>query len=317
MKSILVTGCAGFIGSNFVRQFADRFPGTTIVGLDELSGGRRGEVDKRVKFYEGSILDRPLLEKIFKKHKPEYVFHFAALPRVSYSVEFPAKTTAANIDGTVTLLEVCRDFGIKRFIYSASSSAYGGAKKLPTKEAENPPNPVSPYALQKYVGELFCKMFSDLYGIDTACLRYFNVYGPGQYGDSPYSTVISAWLEGLYFPKKKKPFMEGNGSQSRDFAYVDNVVDANIKAMQAKKWFGGEVFNIGQNQRTDLLEVKRLIEKFTGRKLELEKRPLRKGDVRHTHADISKAQKWFGYDPKISFEEGLRRTVAWYEGRTK
>jgi nucleoside-diphosphate-sugar epimerase len=316
-KSILVTGCAGFIGSNFVNIFAKRFPKVKIIGLDDLSTGRKEEVSSKITFYEGSILDKALLKKIFKKHAPEYVFHFAALPRVSFSVEEPAKTTEVNILGTVTLLEACRDHKVRRFILSSSSSVYGGAKKLPTKEKENAPNPVSPYALQKYVDELFCSMFTNLYGIDTVCLRYFNVYGPGQYGDSAYSTVISAWLEGLYFPKKKTMFLEGDGKQSRDFAYVDNVVEANIKAMQFAGSFKGEAFNIAQNQRINLLEVKDLLEKITGQKLLLEKRAPRKGDVKHTHADISKAKKWFGYEPKVSFEVGLRRTVAWYDGREK
>ncbi|MBI3046360.1 MAG: NAD-dependent epimerase/dehydratase family protein [Candidatus Harrisonbacteria bacterium] len=314
-KTILVTGCAGFIGSNFVKQFKKEFPKIRIVGIDDFSTGRRKALDKTVTFYKGSILDEKLLEKIFKKHKPEYVFHFAALPRVSYSLEQPYQTTLVNIGGVVALLEKSNKHGIKRFIYSASSAAYGGARILPTKESENLPNPKSPYALQKYVGESFCEIFSGLYGLDTVCLRYFNVFGPGQYGDSPYSTVISAWLEVLYFPKKKPAFLEGDGKQSRDFCYVDNVVQANILAMKCKNKFNGEVFNIAHGERTAVAEVKRLIEKYTGKNLFLEKRPARLGDVRHTHADISKARKWFGYNPKIKFKEGLRRTIQWFQAR--
>ena len=171
-----------------------------------------------------------------------------------------------NIYGTVLLLEKSRDHNVKRFIYSASSAVYGGAKKLPTKESENPPSPISPYGLQKYTGEPFCKMFSELYGLDTVSLRYFNVFGPGQYGGSSYATVICNWLEGLYFPKKAaQPFLDGNGKQSRDFCYVANVVEANIKAMRSKKKLKGEVFNIAHGERTDLLTVKRLIEQYTGK----------------------------------------------------
>lgn len=322
-STILVTGCAGFIGSNFVRQFKNQFPKTKIVGIDDFSTGRRENIEalrqaqgiKNFVFYKGSILDENLLKRIFSKHRPEYVFHFAALPRVSYSIEQPYKTTLVNVTGTVALLEAAKNFGVKRFIFSSSSSVYGGAKKLPTKESENVPNPKSPYALQKYACEPFCKMFGELYGLDTVCLRYFNVFGPGQYGDSAYSTVISAWLESLYFPKNKKAFIEGDGSQSRDFCYVDNVVQANILAMKFKKWFGGEVFNVAHGERTTVREVKRLVEKYSGRKLNLEKRPARKGDVRHTHADISKAGKWLGYRPKIKFEEGLRKTVGWFCSR--
>lgn len=295
-----------------------------MVYMDGFSTGRRDNIEtlrktqgiKNFIFYEGSILNEKLLENIFKRHRPEYIFHFAALPRVSYSVEKPRETSEANIIGTIALLNAAKNHGVKRFIFSSSSSVYGGAKKLPTKESENYPDPKSPYATQKYADELFCKNFSELFGLETVCLRYFNVFGPGQYGDSAYSTVISAWLEGLYFPKKKKLFIEGDGNQSRDFCYVDNVVQANILAMQSKKKFNGETFNIAHGERTTLNEIKTLLEKYTGKKIRPEKRPTRKGDVRHTHADISKAKKWFGYNPKIKFEDGLKKTVAWFQKRT-
>lgn len=218
-NTILVTGCAGFIGSNFVKQFRKKFPKTRIIGIDDFSTGRKDAVDNLITFYQGSILDKKLLERIFSKHKPKYIFHFAALPRVSFSIEHPRHTSEVNIVGTVALLEASKNYGVKRFIYSSSSSVYGGAKKLPTKESENYPDPKSPYAVQKYIGEPFCKIFSKLFDLDTICLRYFNVFGPGQYGDSPYSTVISAWLEALYFPKKKKAFLESDGNQSRDFCW--------------------------------------------------------------------------------------------------
>lgn len=310
---VLITGGAGFIGSNFTGQFRKKFPKAEIVVIDNFSTGSREAVNKDVVFYEGSMCDEKFLDEIFKKHKFEYVFHFAYVPRVSFSVEHPAKTTENNIGGTALILEKCRDYKIKRVIYSSSSSVYGGAKKLPTKEKECPADPKSPYALQKYTDELMCKMFGELYGLDTVCLRYFNVFGPGQYGDSPYSTVVSAWLTALYQPSKKQAFLEGDGKQSRDFCYVDNVVDANILAMQSKKKFGGEVFNIAHGERTNLLEVKKLIEKYSGKKIELEKRKPRLGDVRHTHADVSKAKKWFDYKPKVNFDEGLRKTVEWWK----
>lgn len=244
-KTILVTGCAGFIGSNFVRQFNKKFPKTKIIGIDDFSTGRKDALHASVVFYKGSILNARLLKNVFSKHKPEYVFHFAALPRVSYSVKYPRYTSEINIVGTVALLEASKKYGVKRFIYSSSSSVYAEARKIPTKEAENPVNPESPYAVQKYSGELFCKLFSELYGLDTVCLRYFNVFGPGQYGDSPYSTVISAWLEALYFPKNAKAYIEGDGNQSRDFCYVDNVVEASMLSARSKKSFKGDAFNIG------------------------------------------------------------------------
>lgn len=316
-KTILVTGCAGFIGSNFVRTVRRRFLSVRIVGIDNFSTGRRDALDSSIAFYEGSVLDIILLDRIFKKHRPQFVFHFAAVPRVLYSVERPFETTLSNIAGTVAVLEKSRDWGVKRFIYSSSSSIYGGAKKLPTKEDANPPQPISPYGLQKYVGEPFCHIFSNLFGLDTVSLRYFNVFGPGQYGDSPYSTVVSGWLEGLYYPKKKKLFLEGDGLQSRDFCYVENVVDANIRAMQYRGRLNGEAFNIAHGERTNLKTVKRLIEKLTGRKLLLEHLPPRVGDVRHTHADISKARATLGYHPRISFEQGLKKTVDWFEERVR
>ncbi len=314
-KTILVTGCAGFIGSNFCKAFHKKFPKTEIIGLDHFATGKKEALPEFVTFYKGSILNEKLIDSIFKKHTPEYVFHFAALPRVSYSVENPVETSQVNIIGTVLLLTAASKYKVKRFIYSSSSALYGGAKILPTKEDENPPQPKSPYAVQKYIGEPFCKVFSDLYGLDTVCLRYFNVYGPGQYGDSAYSTVISAWLESLYFPKKKKGFIEGDGSSTRDFCFVDNVVQANIKAMQAKGKLGGVALNVAQGERTSMLEIKELIEEYTGKKLDLETRPPRRGDVDHTHADLTKIKKYLGYKVDIDFKEGLKRTIKWFESR--
>jgi UDP-glucose 4-epimerase len=315
-KTILVTGCAGFIGSNFVKQFKEKFPKTRIVGIDNLSTiGGPSLPDVEFIFYRNTILDERKLDEIFGKYKPEYVFHFAAIPRVAFSLEHPYSTAEANILGTVMLLAKSKEYKVRRFIYSSSSSVYGDAQKLPTKESENPPQPRSPYALQKYAGELFCKMFADLFGLDTICLRYFTVFGPGQYGQSSYSTLICAWLESLYFPKRKKAFIEGDGNQSRDFCYVDNVVSANILAMKSRKKFKGEFFNIASGGRIAVNTVKKMIEELSGKKLNLQKRPKRIGDVRHTYADISKARKWLNYKPVINFEEGLKRTINWFETR--
>lgn len=316
-KTILVTGCAGFIGSNFCKQFSGQFPEIKIIGLDDLSSGRLESVGSNVEFNQGSITDEKLLEEIFSKYKPEYVFHFAAIPRVTYSVEHPTETSHVNICGTIQLLEKSKNYGVKRFVLSSSSSVYGGAKILPTKESENTPDPKSPYAGQKLVDEIFCKIFSELYGLDTICLRYFNVFGPGQYGDSAYSTVISAWLEALYFPKGTKPFIEGDGEQTRDFCYVDNVVSANIKAMLSENKFNGDYFNVAHGERTSVNEVKRLIEEYSGKTIDLEKRAPRMGDVRDTHADISKAESLLGYKPTVNFNEGLKKTIAWFETREK
>lgn len=314
-KTILITGCAGFIGSNFVSKFKQDFPETEIIGIDDFSGGRRDAIGKNINFYEGSVTDDALLEKVFRSHKPDYVFHFAALPRVSYGVEHPFETTVVNLAGTVALLEKSRNHKIKRFIYSSSSAVYGLAKKLPTGEKGEMPKPISPYGLQKHACEQFCKMFSDLYHLDTVSLRYFNVFGPGDFGNSAYSTVIAAWLEGLYFPQNKKVFLDGDGRQSRDFCYVDNVIDANILAMQYAGKFGGEAFNVGSGVRINLLAVKDLIEKYSARELILEHRPARLGDALHTEADISKIKERLGYAPQTDFEIGLQKTIEWFKNR--
>jgi len=316
-KTILVTGCAGFIGSNFTKQFKKKFPKTKIVGIDDFSTGRREALQSFIIFYEGSILNERLLRKIFSKHKPEYVFHFAGLPGVPFSIKHPRQTANVNIIGTIALLQASKDHKAKRFIYSSSSAVYGNAQRLPIKESENFPDPKSPYAAQKYSAELFCKTFSELFNLETVCLRYFNVFGPGQYGNSPYSTVIPAWLESLYFPNKKKAYIEGDGNQTRDFCYIDNVVLANILAMESKQKFNGEALNVGCGYQIKINEVKKLIEKYTCRSLNLEKHPPRTGDIRDASADISKARKILGYNPQVNFEEGLKKTVEWFKSRKR
>ena len=314
-RTILVTGCAGFIGGNFVREYSKQFPKDCVVGIDDLSAGRREVVPASVVFYEASITDMSTLKQIFAKHKPEYVFHFAALPRVSYSVEAPHHTSEINVLGTIALLELSHKYKVKRFIFSSSAAVYGNARKLPTHESAAPGDMQSPYATQKYTGELFCKQFATLYKLDTVCLRYFNVFGPGQYGDSAYSTVVSAWLEALYFPKKKKPFIEGTGNNTRDFVYVGDVVRANILAMQNPKPCNGEAFNIGSANKTRIKDVATFITKHSGRVLALDARPPRIGDVKHALADIGKARKVLKYTPQTSFEEGLKKTIEWFENR--
>ena len=246
-----------------------------------------------------------------------YGLYAAFLPPIVAAMFGSSRQLSTGPVAVVSLLTAAKNHGVKRFILSSSSAIYGDAEILPTKETENIPNPQSPYAAQKLSGEIFCKLFSNLYNLDTICLRYFNVFGPGQYGDSAYSTVISAWLEALYFPKKDLPFIEGDGEQSRDLSFVDNIISANILAMQSKRPFVGEVFNIADGERYTLNEIKNLIEKCSGRTLDLEKRDARLGDVLHTHADINKAREWFGYEPKVNFVDGLKQTIVWFEDRSK
>lgn len=309
-----MTGCAGFIGSNMVARLKEAFPEIHIVGIDDFSTGRRTALDPSISFYEGSVTDSKLLQRVFSRHKPEFVFHFAALPQVSYSVKFPKKTTDINVLGTVALLEASSAHKVKRFIFSSSSAVYGDVKKLPLRESLHIPVPKSPYAVQKYASEHFCRMWSELFGVDTISLRYFNAYGPGQYGDSPYSTVIAGWLQFLYAPKKgQKLYMEGDGKQTRDFCFVDDIVSANILAMLSTKDFKGIALNIGSGTRVSVNDICAVVEKKTGKALTPERRPARAGDIRHTQGDISLAKKALGYTPRVSFEEGIVKTVAWFE----
>ncbi len=314
--SILVTGIAGFIGSNFAKRFMHARPRVPIIGIDDLSNGRAEAVPHGATLYRGSICDRELLARVFKNHAPSYVFHFAALPRVAYSVEHPRESAEANVMGTLTLLEAAAKSGVQRLIFSSSSSAYGNSTTLPTRESA-PPDPRSPYALQKYMGELLCRQWSELYGLDTVCLRYFNVYGPGQRGDSPYSTVIAAWLETLFTNDAKTPYLEGDGGQSRDFCFVDDVAEANMLAMRAAKPFSGMTINIAGGTSVSLLALKSEIERSTGKRLELEHRPPRIGDVRATRADTRKARRLLGFRARTPLKKGLAKTVRWFRGREK
>ncbi len=317
MANILVTGCAGFIGSNFVNNYLKKFPKNTVIGLDDFSTGKKENVNKKIIFYKGSILNKNFLDKIFKKHKIDYLFHFAALPSVSFSIANPYHTSLINTLGTIHLLEFSHQYKIKRFIFSSSAAVYGNAKNLPIKELASQVKPASTYALQKYSAENFCQLFSSLYNLDTVCLRYFNVFGPGQFGNSAYSTVISAWLEALYFPNNKKAFIEGNGKQTRDFCYVDDIVNANILAAQSKQKLNGQVINIASGKKTSLIEIKNIIEKLTGKKILLEKRPPRVGDIKDSVAEIKLAKKLIKFQSKTSLERGVEKTIKWFKNRNK
>lgn len=306
---ILVTGCAGFIGGNFARRFKERFPGVTIIGIDDYSTGKRSAPNAVDALYEGSVTDGPLLESIFKRHAPEQVFHFAALPSVPYSIAHPVETSSANLHGTVVLLEAARRHGVRRLVFSSSCAVYGAPVRLPVDESA-PCAPGSPYAAQKLSGELFCRTYAGMSAMDTVCLRYFNVYGPGQYGDSPYANVIAKWLESMH--AGRKPLIEGDGSQTRDFCYVDDVADANILAMLSPEPLGGEAFNIGSGVELSLLDVRRAMESALGVPLDPAYGPGRAGDTMRIRADISKARARLGYEPSVDFETGIRAMAAWF-----
>lgn len=309
-RAFCVTGCAGFIGSACANALQERYPDAYIIGIDDLSTGRIERIPAGVVHVPISITNASEVERIFAQWKPEWVFHFAALPRVAYSVECPVETTEVNVLGTVVLLEAARKYGVQRFLLSSTSAVYGKTTVLPTAESL-PVVPASPYAAQKYAAEEFCRLYSRLHGLDTVCLRYFNVYAPGQRGSDPYSTVIAAWLEGMFF--EKPLFIEGDGSQSRDFCYVDDVVRANIAAAEyGSEPLGGRALNIASGVSTSLKGIRALIEAECDAPLALAQRPGRLGDVPATLADITTASTVLGHLPSVSLEEGIRRTVEWF-----
>jgi UDP-glucose 4-epimerase len=304
---VLVTGGAGFIGSHLVEALVGR--GDSVTVLDDLSTGNfdnLAPLRERITFIEGSVADPTAAQRAVAGC--EAVFHEGALPSVARSVEDPVASNHANVTGTVTMLAAARDAGVRRFVFAASSSAYGCNPSLPKRE-EMVPQPMSPYAVSKIAGELYCQTFAQLYPIETVCLRYFNVFGPRQDPHSPYSGVIAAFVARLL--KGEGIRLDGDGSQSRDFTYVENVVQANLRALEAEG-VSGEVFNVGCGKRFDLRDLIKELGEIIGIEPVVDQRPARPGDVPHSLADISKARRMLGYDPKVSFQEGLRRLVQWH-----
>lgn len=323
MKALVTGGC-GFIGSNLCSSLLSM--GWKVHNIDNLSTGSFRNDIKGVERHGASIeAERfihpylPYVDKtmqdLYDEIDPDVVFHVAAVPRVSYSVEHPYDTAKTNILSTIRLLEMVRMSKRKvkpRVIYSSSSSIYGGADILPTSE-DYGANPKSPYALQKWEGELWCRMYSQLYGIDTVCLRYFNVFGPNSRYGGPYTTVLGAWMYSLFCDKSVRPYLEGDGSKTRDFCYVGNVVEANIHAARFKGSLNGQAFNIAHGQSHSMLQCKEIIESIAGEKIDLEIRPDRVGDVDHTLADITLARTILKYDPWIDFEAQVAGMCMWYK----
>lgn len=313
---ILVTGAAGFIGSNFLEYILEKTD-YNIIGIDNMQSGTKIFDDVIVKLinnypnrlvfikYDISNINELILNGI------DVVFHFAATPRVAYSVEHLLESHNNNVTNTLTLLEWCKENKVKKFVFSSSSSVYGNTYEYPTNETESL-NPESPYALQKKIIEEYCRMYSKLYNLDTVCLRYFNVYGENQYAENAYSTVICAWSKS--FTEKTSPRLDGDGLQSRDFTYVKDVCLANYIVGSSNKEFKGEAFNVGCGKNTNLLEIKEIFENISGLKLQVINTPERIGDVKKTHADISKI-KSMGYDSSISIENGVKRTFEWYKSK--
>ena len=297
---ILVTGGAGFIGSHLVDRLIKE--NHKVIVIDNLTTGKEENINPQAEFYNLDIYDfekiKPLFEKI------DFVFHLAAIPQILVSIKDPVETSKVNILGTINVFKAAIEAKVKRVIFASSSSVYGNQEKLPLKENMRP-NPVNPYALQKLVGEQFAKLFTKLYRIPIISLRYFNVYGPRININSDYSSVIGKFLKQKAEGKPLTIF--GNGEQTRDFCYIDDVVDATIKAMKSKKLKGGEVINIGSGKSYSINYLANLI---GGKRKYLTPR---EGDVKHTQADITLAKKLFTWQPKVSFEEGLRRVKEWFK----
>jgi nucleoside-diphosphate-sugar epimerase len=305
----LITGGAGFIGSNLADELLKR--GAKVSILDNLVTGFREnleEINGDFDFIEGDLNDDIALKKALQD--VEIIFHEAALPSVPRSVESPAETHQACVNGTFNLLLKAKDAGVKRVIYAASSSAYGDQETLPKVETMRP-EPLSPYAGAKLMGEYYCQVFSRVYGLETIALRYFNVFGPRQNPSSQYSGVISRFVDALL--GNKTPVIYGDGETSRDFTYIANVVDANIKAAQTSKGIG-EVMNCANGERVSLNELLNVLKNITGKQsVNAAYEPERKGDVKHSQADNSLAVENLGYEKLVGLEEGLIKTIDWWK----
>jgi UDP-glucose 4-epimerase len=306
MAHYLVTGGAGFIGSHLSEEIARR--GHRVRVADSLITGKRSNLAHipGVEFLEGDLADFEFAKKAATGC--DYVLHQAAIPSVPRSVKDPITSNRANVDATLNMLVAARDAGVKRLVFAASSSAYGNTETLP-KHEEMPTNPLSPYALQKVVGEQYLQMFTKLYGLETVSIRYFNVFGPRQDPSSPYSGVISVFATALL--ENRSPKIYGNGEQTRDFTYVANVVDGVLRACEAPK-ASGEVINVATGGRISLNQLFYAMRDVVGGNLEPTYEEPRQGDVRDSQADIRKAKALLGYVPTVSFEDGLERTIAWY-----
>jgi nucleoside-diphosphate-sugar epimerase len=307
MSNFLVTGGAGFIGSHLSEALVGR--GYTVRVADSLITGKRSNLDHvpGVEFLEGDLADFPFAERAVQGM--HYVLHQAAIPSVPRSVKDPIASNRANVDATLNVLVAARDARVRRLVFAGSSSAYGDTPTLPKRE-DMPSNPLSPYALQKVVGEQYLQIFTRLYGLETVSIRYFNVFGPRQDPTSAYSGVISQFATALL--ENRPPTIYGDGRQTRDFTYVDNVVDGVLRACTASG-ASGEVINVATGGRISLTELFGKMRELAGASVEPVYVAGRAGDVRDSQADIAKAARLLGYAPSVSFEEGLARTLAWYK----
>lgn len=306
---VLVTGGAGFIGSALVRGLVERNAAGRVLVLDNLSTGKEENLDHvsgPVELHRADLRDYGAIEGLFRG--VDLVFHMAAIPSVPRSITEPELAHQVNIDGTFNVLLAAQRGGVRRLVYGASSSAYGDTPSLPKTESMSP-SPKSPYAVQKLVGEYYARVFTEVYGLETVALRFFNVFGPRQDPGSPYSGVISVFIAALV--ERRAPTIYGDGEQSRDFTYVDNVVQLCLKAAGAPA-AAGKLYNGGVGARITLNETWRLLQRIEGVAISPHYGPPREGDVRHSQADISAACRDLGYQPTVDFEAGLRRTLEWF-----
>ena len=307
MSVYVVTGGGGFIGSHIVEELLRR--NETVRIIDNFSTGKRENVQPfagRAEVIEADLAEAPTLGQFLKG--ADYVIHQAAIPSVPKSMIDPVKSHNANVNGTLKLLVACRDAGVKRVVYASSSSLYGDSPTLP-KHEEMKPNPLSPYGAQKLFGEMYCQVFTRAYGLETVALRYFNVFGPRQDATSQYSGVLALFIPAVL--QGKKPTIYGDGLQSRDFTYVKNVADANLLACTVPG-VAGQVFNIACGDRITVNSMLQQINKITGKDITPIYADPRAGDIKHSQADITRAKEHLGFQPTVSFEEGLRHTVEWY-----
>lgn len=295
----IVTGGAGFIGSHLVDRLLALHHEVIVIDPAENENLAHHE---NLTVHKASVCAD--LSQFFKEI--DGVFHLAAIPRVQYSIQHPIKTNEVNVDGTLNLLALSKKFGVKRFIFSSSSSIYGEQEIMPLKESM-PPNPMSPYALQKYIGEQYCRLYYMLYGLKTISLRYFNVYGPRQDPEGEYANLIPKFI--MSINNNQQPTIYGDGEQTRDFTYVADVVEANVLAAQAQSSFG-EVFNIGSGKNLSVNDVTQGILKLSGKDIQPKHGPS-VVEPRNTLADISKTKELLGWDTKVSFDEGLKKTFDW------
>jgi UDP-glucuronate 4-epimerase len=314
MTTYLLTGAAGFIGSHLAKALLSR--GASVVGVDDFNdfydpGLKRRNVApfleaKAFRLREGDIRSLPFLRELFRRERFDAVLHLAARAGVRPSLKDPLLYEETNVRGTLNLLECAREFSVKKFLFASSSSVYGNRKEVPFREDMNVDFPISPYAATKKAGELLCFNTHHLYGMDVTCLRYFTVYGPAQRPDMAIRKFTEALLSG------RSIVLYGDGSSERDYTYVDDAVHGTLRALEHMKGF--HVYNIGESRTISLKSLAALIERAVGTKAKIEWQPHQPGDVERTYADISLARREIGYDPKISLEEGVERTVAWCRG---